>query len=801
MKKILPFCFFFIIFSTIHAQNKSFQAIRIEQAPKIDGVLNEEYWSGPVSATDFIQKEPQPGVPSRQKAEVRVVYDDNALYIGAKLFDVSKDSILHQLSPRDNEESTDIFGFVLDTYNDDQNAFGFFVTASGVQVDAKYSQNGQDFNWNAVWESAVKIENDGWYVEMKIPYSAIRFSKVSEQTWGINFLRKIKRYNEMSFWNDVKPTVPGFISQSGDLTGISNIKSPLRLSFTPYVSAYVENYPYNIAGRSNNTYSINGGLDLKLGISEGFTLDMTLVPDFGQVQSDNQVLNLSPFEVRYDENRPFFTEGTELFNKGNLFYSRRVGAAPAGFYDVLYSYDEKDIISNPSVTQLLNATKITGRTKSNLGIGVFNATAAEMSARVRDVDGNEKKIVTEPLTNYNVVVLDQALKNNSNINFINTNVTRNGAYYDANVTGGGFRLANKKNTYAFGAGGALSQKYFTDTTELGHAYHASFGKISGNFNWDLGASVENDTYDPNDLGILFNNNTIETSLHLNYNIFEPFWKVNQLYTHVGFNYARIYKPSAFAEFSIFGNAFTTFSKNALSTGFFFDADPVTIYDYFEPRVPGRFYLFPKNIVFGSFISSDYRKTLALDVEWSYRHFDEAGRKSFSFSISPRILVNDKLNFVFNFNRNIQLGNIGYVYDYNDTIIFGRRNVQTIFTTVDANYTFNNKMSLTLRGRHYWSKVRYNDFFLLETNGTLSPEEFSAADRNFNAFNIDLVYSWHFAPGSEMSIVWKNAILKDEDRVENLYFENIKRTIASPPTNNVSIKVLYYLDYAMLKRKR
>ncbi|MBL4658338.1 MAG: carbohydrate binding family 9 domain-containing protein, partial [Flavobacteriales bacterium] len=289
-------------------------AVRIEQAPKIDGHLDDPVWEKAQPATDFIQNEPNPGEPASQKTEVRVLYDNTALYIGAYLQDVSADSIMRQLSNRDREENTDVFAVFLDTYNDDINGYGFVVHPTGVQWDARYSSPGiQDVNWDAVWESEVRIDDKNWYVEMRIPYSAFRFSKDEEQVWGLNFGRKIRRHREFSWWSYINPAVDGFVNQWGELRGIKNIESPLRLSVLPYVSSYYEKYNDKPLNEISERYAVNGGLDLKYGINDAFTLDMTLIPDFGQVQSDNQVLNLSPFEIKFDERRPFFMEGTELF--------------------------------------------------------------------------------------------------------------------------------------------------------------------------------------------------------------------------------------------------------------------------------------------------------------------------------------------------------------------------------------------------------------------------------------------------------------------------------------------------------
>ncbi|HEY0029551.1 MAG TPA: DUF5916 domain-containing protein, partial [Bacteroidia bacterium] len=513
MKPILTSLFILFVLFSVAQEHKKVQAQRIAESPKIDGELNDEAWKMAEPATDFVQRAPKPGESSRQKTEVKVVYDDIAIYIGAMMHDEHGDSTLHELSQRDNEANADLFGLILDTYNDDINGYGFFITAAGVQIDARYSANGQDFNWNAVWQSQVTITDKGWVAELKIPYSALRFSKDSVQDWGVNFLRKTRRTREDAFWNPINPAVNGLINQFGDLQGISNINAPLRLSVSPYISGYVENYPYNQEGKSNNSYSLNGGMDVKYGITESFTLDMTLVPDFGQVQSDNKVLNLSAFEVQYNENRQFFTEGTELFNKGGLFYSRRIGGTPINYYDPYSQLNEGEYVKdNPSSTQLFNATKISGRTKNNLGIGIFNATSADTYATVGDSLGNNRKILTQPLTNYNILVFDQALKNNSYISLINTNVTRAGSYYDANVTGTAFKFMEKTNTYGIDGDAAVSQLYYSDSSKpvLGYAYNVYVGKVSGEFQYNVNAKVKSDTYDPNDMGILFMNNTMET---------------------------------------------------------------------------------------------------------------------------------------------------------------------------------------------------------------------------------------------------------------------------------------------------
>ena len=806
----LSVCNYTIANDSIVIRNLS--ALRIEEAPKIDGFLDEEVWKGAEIATDFTQGEPNPGESPSRKTEVRVLYDDEAIYIGAIMYDVSADSIMRQLSNRDDEENTDVFAVMLDTYNDDQNAYGFVIHPTGVQWDARYSASqGQDVSWDAVWKSEVRIDATNWYVEMKIPYSAIRFSKEEVQTWGINFGRKIRRFREFNWWNTLNPEIDGFVNQFGQLNGIRGIKSPVRLAFIPYVSTYYENYKDPAAGTSSDAYSINGGMDIKYGINDAFTLDMTLIPDFGQVQSDNQVLNLSPFEVRFDEKRPFFMEGTELFNKGGLFYSRRIGGTPAGYYDVGDQLESGETITeNPNEVQLINSTKISGRTKRNLGIGVLNAVTARTFATVKDSLGVARAILTEPMVNYNVFVLDQTLKNNSSISLINTHVFREGDKMDANVTGSELKLRNKKNSVSFDMGGVLSQKYYNnpDSLDLGFTYGMKLGKIGGNLQYGVWYFAESDTYDPNDLGFLYNNNETGTGAYLNYNVYKPYWIILRSWSSIEVNYGRLYKPDKFASFSMAANVGATF-RNYMTAGMFVNYQPVETYDFFEPRIWGRYYTNPVDVNFGGFFSSDYRKKFALDGNGNLRTYDESGRYRLNVTLEPRFRLNDHLSFQYEIESYNFINDIGYAaIDSVDNIIFGKRDLLTLINELEAAYIFTNRMGLSLRVRHYWSTATYKDFFVLDHSGYLTDSDYSGEDDagsllhnvNFNAFNIDLVYTWVFAPGSEIKIVWKNSILHQGSEIADDYFKNFEELGDLPQTNSFSIKVLYYLDYLSLRRK-
>lgn len=797
---------------------KTLEAHYIKEPIVIDGELTEIPWNAPSKADNFIQNFPNPGKPSRQKAVVTTLYDNNAIYIGAYLEDICKDSVICTLSERDKNDNADIFGVSFDTYNDDQNAFSFIVTSAGVQLDLRVSANSEDYAWNAVWYSAVKIKDNGWYVEMKIPFAALRFSDKSEQVWGVNFGRNIRRFREDSYWNYIDPAVAGKVNQYGDLVGLKNIKSPVRLSLTPYVSGYYTRYDDGDNDIHEQNTSLNGGMDLKYGINEAFTLDMTLIPDFGQVQSDNKVLNTTPFEVKYNEFRQFFTEGTEIYNKSGLFYSRRIGGTPVNYNKPYENLNAGETVTeNPSTSKLLNATKITGRTQSGTGIGIFNAVTKPTFAIITDSTGKTRSAETDPLTNYNVLVIDQNLRNNSFINITNTNVMRSGGTYDANTTGLVSSLNTKNNRFGFDTRAVVSQQYgYTkpDSVKLGYNWGLGAYKKYGNYTYGASYSEESDKYNPNDLGFLYNNNSRVLQVDFAHNTFKPRGWFLKNWKEFSFGYERLFNPNVFTNFNLYSQ-FVGFFKNWTAVGITIYSNPIETYDYFEPRVQGRFYTLPKNIGVSAFYSTDYRKKFAIDIKPEYIKFDYKNWHEYTLFISPRYRFSDKLSAIISGSYNFQNGDQGSALTIdgqptiiNDTIVFAVRNRTTYENIISLKYIFTNKMALTFRVRHYWSKLEYKSFYDLNNNGYLESNTYSGFgtdgvslhNTSFNAFNIDLVYTWVFAPGSELRLVWKNSVYDFSQKVDLRYSDDFSSTIQGPQTNSISLKVIYYLDVSRFKRK-
>jgi hypothetical protein len=793
---------------------KTLDALRITSKIAIDGELSEDEWQLAKTATDFIQSSPHVGSAASHKTEVRILYDDYNIYIGAVCYDdMSKFSRV--LSQRDDFNSnTDYFTFIVDTYNDDQNGFAFGVSSMGVQYDGKVFVSDWYGELDMAWHSEVKLNEDNWTVEIKIPYSAFRFSKTEVQNWGVNFIRHISRKRESSSWNPMRPDFDNDIAQCGDLLNITGIQPPFRLSLMPYVSSYAEHYPYNIDQKRNWGYAINGGMDIKYGINEAFTLDMTLIPDFGQVQFDNEVLNLSPFEIQFVDYRQFFTEGTELFNKTNLFYSRRIGGSPLLQYSVYSQLNENEkVVNNPRNTQLLNATKVSGRTSKGLGIGIFNGVSATTFAIVTDtLTGQSREILTSPLANYNVLVLDQNLKNNSYVTFTNTNVWREGDFYDANLSALHTKLNTKDNAYYISSNLNVSQQYISNSTNLGHSLGLNIGKQTGNLTYFLQYKEDSDTYNQNDLGFLLMNNIRNVTASMGYNIFKPFWKLNRLWSRLSMNHTSLYSTKQYIGTTLNGNIGITDTRFH-SYNFQFNSNLTQSNDFFEPRESGYFFIRPANINVGGWLSSNYQKRFALDMSLFGNFFNRANWTEYTFRISPRFRLSDRIFLILDHMQTYTHNEQGYALlnSFTDPlpnkITFGQRDKLTAINTINLNYTLTNRMGITFRLRHYWARVNYSSFFTLENTGYLTPIDFSGTNEagqsyynlNNNAFTIDMVYRWVFAPASEINIVWKNSIFNTNNNATLNYFRNVNELMELGALNSISIRFMYFFDTLYLKK--
>ena len=810
MPKFYPsiLLFFVLITFCTYSQKKTLRAIFTNESITIDGKLSEKAWESAPIATDFIMFEPDNGkpIPENFKTEVKILYDNNAVYVSALLFDDNPNKISKELTNRDVFGVSDHFSVSLNGNNDGQQDFRFYVSAAGVQMDCLATEDNEDYNWDAIWDSEVKITDFGWVVEMKIPYAALRFSKSEKQIWGLNFMREIKRNFQKYTWNYVDTKLAATITQEGILEGIEKIKTPTRLFFIPYTSAYYQQDDF----ASDRT--LKAGLDIKYGINDAFTLDAILVPDFGQTKFDNYILNLEPFEQQFDENRAFFTEAADLFSKGNLFYSRRIGGAPTT--EPSLNVDE-EIMEYPSSTDLLNAVKVSGRTEKGLGVGFLNAITEKTYATIQDtISGGTRKEVIEPLVNYNVLVFDQRFNQNSSVTLVNTNTIRDGFFRDANVSALLFDLNTKANTYnLFG-----DFKYSTvkDVDFLnddrygskfglenydGYKTQLSFAKTSGKYRYLFSGKYLSKHYDTNDLGILFVNNYHSAYGETTYRIINPTNFFNTFKLNQNIN-VEIENTTGKIQESWYQAIMTASTlKNHYLEGKF-QLNPFDRYNFYEPRVYGRYVYIPKSIVgYAQFYSNDNR-AFHYEVEASIEKFDEEKRNSYTLNGGVKYRFSDKFSLSYNVYYTRKVNDRGWVGFDNNDIIFGERNREIWDHYCTGKYSINNKMNFNLIARYYSAYSENHEFFTLQEDGMLIPNTTYSQnkDRNLNSWNFDFSYSWWFAPGSEISVLYRNYALENTNNVEKNTLINLRNVFDANLTSILSVSLRYYIDYNSLKKK-
>jgi len=406
----------FCLINSIHAQNKIYQTHRLTHTPPvIDGKYSEAAWDAVDWSGDFIQRDPNDGAKPSQNTKFKILFDDNNLYILIRALDSVPGEIVSRLSRRDNYDG-DWLAVSIDSYADKQTAFTFGVTTAGVQFDFMFANdNLKDASWDAVFYTATNSDALGWTAEMRIPLSQLRFAKMDEHTWGLNVFRYIYRKQELSFWQPIPITAPGLVSLYGQLHGLDGIKPRRDIELLPYTYAKAtfdqkqEGNPFKTGRKYKGTVGIDG----KIAVTNDLTLNFTINPDFGQVEADPSVVNLTAFETFYPEKRPFFVEGKNIFNfkltgadsdnnMNMLFYSRRIGRAPQ--YTIIP--DSGIYVSAPEKTTILGSFKLSGKTRKGLSIGIIESITRNEKATI-DSAGVHHQESVEPLTNYLIARISQ----------------------------------------------------------------------------------------------------------------------------------------------------------------------------------------------------------------------------------------------------------------------------------------------------------------------------------------------------------------------------------------------------------
>jgi hypothetical protein len=423
-------------------QNKEVRIYNTERLstpkPIIDGVLDDACWKTGTWAGDYTQWVPtEGGIPS-QPTFVKILYDDKSIYVAIRAIDKDPGKISRKAGRRD-ELTGDVAGICFDSYHDHRTGFEFDMTAGRQKIDMILNNSGfGDMNWNAVWYGKVASEDSAWTEEFEIPLSQLRYSNQYEQVWGLHVWRWIDRLQEESDWEKQSLTGPGILYLFGELHGIKGLKKSQRIELMPYSLGELKTFrkePENPFANHGHRFLGNIGLDAKIGIGSNFTVDLTVNPDFGQVESDPSVMNLTAFETFYEEKRPFFLEGKSIFNfdmdDASVFYSRRIGHSPS-FQPTL---NDQEYIKNQDNTTILSAVKFSGKTSKGLSVGVLQSLTANEMATINSPSGN-RKVSIEPFTSYVVASVQQDFNqsntmlggiftstnryiNNSDLNFLN----------------------------------------------------------------------------------------------------------------------------------------------------------------------------------------------------------------------------------------------------------------------------------------------------------------------------------------------------------------------------------------------
>ena len=374
-------------------EKKQYTATSIITPPVINGILDDEAWKSGIWAGGFTQNQPYSGRPESQKTEFKILFDDDNLYVAIKAYDTCPDSIVNRLSRRDQQDG-DLVGIIIDSFHDLRTRFLFGVSSTGVKYDQMMINDGQnnDPTWDPNWWVKTSINSDGWIAEMKIPFSQVRFEKNSGDVWGFDVGRVLYRKNETSYWQYIPKDASGLMHLFGELHGLEQIKPRKIFDVTPYGVARTETFqsvsdnPFLSKGKLS---SLNGGIDAKIGVTNNLTMDLTINPDFGQVEADPSEVNLSAYETFFTEKRPFFIEGSNITNFGlgvgdgdigndNLFYSRRIGRRPLGCPDLKEGWNA-DV---PVQSTILGAAKLTGKTKNGLSLGFVEVLTSRMQSEI-----------------------------------------------------------------------------------------------------------------------------------------------------------------------------------------------------------------------------------------------------------------------------------------------------------------------------------------------------------------------------------------------------------------------------------
>tara|TARA_R110002072_G_scaffold7503_2_gene40714 strand:+ start:483244 stop:485880 length:2637 start_codon:yes stop_codon:yes gene_type:complete len=759
--KKLAWLFLLFIFGNGHAQDseaetktypkRSYTTVPVgdTESPKIDGALNDAAWDLVPWTSDYVEFEPDNATEPTEQTKMKILYDDKNLYVAFKCYQKDPATIERRMGRRDDFPG-DWVEINIDSYGDDRTGFSFTASASGVKGDEFIANNGNfDPSWNPIWYLNTQVDAEGWTAEMRIPLSQLRFSNADEQVWGIQSTRRYFNNEERSTWQPLPANPPGWVSEFGELLGIKGIKPQKQLEIQPYTVAQLDTYEEEEGNpfRDGSDARLTGGLDAKIGVTNDLTLDVTINPDFGQVDADPGAVALDGFEIFFQERRPFFVENKSVFDfqigggADNLFFSRRIGRSPQGSaFGPTTAY-----IDQPNNTTILGAAKFSGKTKDGLTVGVLESVTSKEFADVIDEDGSESEELVEPLTNYLVGRIQQDFNDNNsyvggiftsairnmddNVSFLHSHAYSGGVdfkhnwqertYYVegsavvSNVRGSAEAIASTQTsiTHLFQRTDADHVEVDPTRTELtGTGGRFEFGKGGGgDWRYAIGGNFKSPELELNDIGFLRQADDIRQYAVLR----RLFNKPTSWYRRAN---ARINLSSAFdfqgnynrIQYEIGG--FINWKNNWWSD--FGAAHKPRIFVNTFLRGGPRWKYNEENYIF-FFSGTDQRKKLSFNGGTVQSRATQDNFALYEYDIGARYQPLNSLSLSLNVNYSENPSRTQYVSqeDFNGTTryILGAIDQETLSTTLRVNYNINPNLTIQYYGQPFIFKAKFSDF--------------------------------------------------------------------------------------------
>lgn len=838
---------------------RTYTTTRLSTAkPVIDGKLDDDCWKTGEWAGDFVQWIPKEGAEPSQQTQFKILYDDKNLYVAMRAFDKEPEKISRKAGRRD-ELIGEAMGVNFDSYHDHRTGFEFTVTAAGQKVDLILTNPMEgDFNWNAVWYVKTGLEDSAWVAEYEIPLSQLRYSKDKEQVWGLHVWRWVDRVSEESDWEPQTSTGPGMLYLFGELHGIKDLPKSRRIEIMPYTLGKLKTFekvPQNPFAKNGHSFMGNVGLDAKIGLSSNFTADLTVNPDFGQVESDPSVMNLTAFETLYEEKRPFFLEGKNIFKfelgDANLFYTRRIGHTPVYHPEL----DANQYINYPDNTSILSAAKISGKSKNGLAVGVLHSLTAGENAQL-SINGIKKDLRVEPLTSYTVGRVQQDFNEGTTVlggiltatnRFINDPYLE---FQNQNAFTGGVDLLhqwNKKEFYVDakiigstinGSAEAIrnlqlsSARYYQrpDVNHLdydpnrtrlsGQGGHVKIGKGSkGLWRYSSEINWRSPGLDLNDVGFMQMADDFEQTSSISYFVNKP---VSVFRTYkVELNQTNLWDYGMNYLFSCFhlSSSFEFLNRWAISPSIHHHTERL------DTRLlrGGEAMLTPALWEATLKVHSDYSKKFYTSINANRKITESENSNSTSLGISATVIPINVLKISASVDYSENMENLQYVgtkiLDGKSKYILAHLNQKTLGATFRVDYNITPEISIQYYGSPFasigkYSKLKevtnpraaaYSDRFkLLNTqfsnnsyqvaaSGGTQAYSISNPDFTFNQFRSNLVFRWEYRPGSQLFFVWGNERTGWKNESNSKVGKAMTQLKDVLPTNIFLIKLSYWFS--------